>query len=517
MGGFQTRIKECRPMPRTPALQEDGLIAAVDLGSNSFHLAVARLERGQIRMVEGLSEKVQLGAGFDDKGRLTDEAQARGLACLSRFAQHLQGVSPARMRVVATNALRVAKNAATFARRAEKILNHPVEIIAGREEARLIWLGVSQTLAGTGRRLVVDIGGGSTEFIVGEQAEPLATESLHMGCVSYTTRFFPDGTISAKAFDRAVTAARQEVVSIEENYRSIGWTAAVGSSGTVKAVQQIQQQLGLASAQGHITAGGLQELRKTLLRLTHVREITLPGLKDDRKAIMPAGLAILLGIFEEFGLETMEYSDGALREGVLHDMVGRFRHEDAREHSVQVMMARYNVDRSQAERVGRTAGKLFAQVAPAMALNDDDGELLHWAALLHEVGAAISHAGFHKHGAYLLRYSDMPGFSRSIQERLALLVGSHRRKIRPEQYHDILETGGLTLLRQCALLRLAVLLHHSRSREALPDIRLTGDEMAFDLQVPKRWLQAHPLTREDLNGESDVFAALGLRLAVTEC
>lgn len=496
--------------------RDEGLLAAVDLGSNSFHLAVARLDHGQLRLVTTLSEKVQLAAGLDEKNRLTDEAQERALQCLSRFAQHLQGVGPRHMRVVGTNALRVARNAGAFATKAARVLGHPLEIIAGREEARLIYVGVSQALAGQGRRLVVDIGGGSTEFIIGERHEPLATESLHMGCVTYTLRFFPDGALSAKAFERAITAARQEVLGIKEQYQGLGWVQVVGSSGTIKAVQQVQQQMGLAAPDGRITRAGLQELHRHVLRHSHVGAIDLPGLKDDRKAILPAGLSILLGIFEELGLESMEYSDGALREGVLHDMLGRFRHEDIRDHSMRSMLARYHVDAAQAERVAATAMALLDQVAAPLALNDEDRELLRWAALGHEIGTSISHSSFHKHGAYILRHSDMPGFSRQVQESLALLVGAHRRKIRPELYNEIMESGGLTRLRLCALLRLAVRLHHSRSRETLPALRLVASDMRFELLFPAGWLPAHPLTQEDLAGEAEVFSTIGLKLVTGE-
>ncbi len=502
-------------MPRS-ASSEAGLIAAVDLGSNSFHLAVARLDHDQIRLVTTLSEKVQLAAGLDDKDRLTEEAQTRALLCLARFAQHLQGIEPTHLRVVGTNALRVAKNARAFADRAGQLLGQRVEIIAGREEARLIYLGVSQTLAGQGKRLVIDIGGGSTEFIIGEKYRPLATESLHMGCVSFTARFFADGQLSPKAIEKAITAARQEVVSIEAAYRQTGWDKVVGSSGTIKAVQQIQQQLGLAADNGDITLKGLRELHRQLLKLNHVRDINLPGLKEDRKAIMPAGLAILYGIFEELGIESMEYSDGALREGVLYDMVGRFRHDDIRDHSVQAMLARYHADAAQASRVTQTAQHLFQQAAAQLILNEEEGALLNWAAQVHEIGTAISHTSFHKHGAYLLKHSDMPGFSRQTQERLALLVGTHRRKIKAEHYNEILETGGLTLLRLCAILRLAVLLHHSRSRETPPLLRLRSDGIVFNLQFPKGWLDAHPLSREDFAQEADVFAGIDLKLLVSE-
>lgn len=503
-------------MARSMTPRENELIAAVDLGSNSFHLAVARLDHGQLRLVTTLSEKVQLGAGLDDKRRLTDAVQATALACLGRFAQHLRGVAPRHLRIVGTNALRVARNADAFAAKAEELLGQPVEIVAGREEARLIYLGVSHTLADSGQRLVVDIGGGSTEFIIGQGHEPLATESLHMGCVSYTTRFFPDGVISARQLERAVTAARQEVAGIAAAYQSLGWARVVGSSGTIKTVQAVQQQLGLTSLEGGISYEGLLELKRQLLRHSHVGDVDLPGLKDDRKAIMPAGLAVLLAVFEALDIRSMEFSDGALREGVLYDMMGRFQHQDMRDHSIRVMATRYGVDTAQADRIADTALSLFAQVADNLVLNEEDAELLRWAALTHEIGIAVAHSGFHKHGAYLLRHSDMPGFSQQAQARLSLLVGSHRRKVKAEQYNGILEAGGLTLLRLCVLLRLAVLLHHSRSRDALPGIRLKTDGLAFEMVFPAGWLDRHPLTREDLNEETGVFTALGLSLSVSE-
>jgi len=502
-------------VPKTTRI-EDGLLAAVDLGSNSFHLAIARLDHGEVRMVQGLSEKVQLGAGLDENNRLTEMAQAKALACLSRFSQHLAGVEPERLRVVGTNTLRVAKNAATFLRKAEKILNRPIEVIAGREEARLIYMGVAHTQAGAGRRLITDIGGGSTEFIIGEGFEPLATESLHMGCVSYTVRFFADGLISPKALDRAITSARQEIVSIKQAYQQLGWELAIGSSGTIKAVRQMLQELGWASSEGRITLDGLLKLKAEILRYKHVREIQLPGLKEDRKAIIPAGFAIVMAIFEELEIAEMDYSDGALREGVLYDMLGRFGQEDVRDRSVQAMMSRYYVDVAQAQRVEKTLMALHAQVAESLHLDSvEHVDLLHRAALMHEIGLAIAHASFHKHGAYLLKYSDMPGFSRQTQESLSLLVGAHRRKIKPEHFSEALNVGGVSLVRLLLLLRLAVLLHHSRSRDELPDIVLhSEDGERFELGFPRNWLDRHPLTRVDLEEEAAQYTALGLQLVV---
>lgn len=499
-------------MPRTPRLREDGLIAAVDLGSNSFHLAVARLDHGELKLVEGLSEKVRLGGGLDDKERLTEEIQARALACLARFAQHLEGIAPDRLRIVGTNALRVARNADAFLKKAEKILNHPVEVIAGREEARLIYMGVAHTLASQERRLVIDIGGGSTELIIGERFEPILLESTYMGCVSYASRFFADGSISPKAMERAITAARQELAPVLANYLEAGWDSVVGSSGTFKAMRQVAMALGLDKGSGKLTASAVNELLRMVLKLSHVSEIDLPGIKDDRKAVLPAGLSIVVALFEELGIKTMEYSDGALREGVLHDMIGRPGDEDIRDRTVKAMMARHHVDMAQAERVAATAADLLEQTAGMLALNEDDGDLLVRAARLHEVGMAVSHTGFHKHGDYLLRYSDMAGFSQPVQARLALLVGSHRRKIKPEQYNAIVEAGGLTLLRQCLLLRLAVLLHHSRRREHLPPVRLRTDGLHFTLAFPGGWLGNNPLLAQDLLEEIEVFASVGMTL-----
>jgi len=491
---------------------EDHLVAAIDLGSNSFHLAIARLDHGELRRIDSLSEKVQLAAGLDEHNNLTHASQQRALACLARFAQRLQAIPPRRLRIVATNALRQANNAARLMEQAEQILRQRIEIIAGREEARLIYLGVSQTMPVEGKQLVVDIGGGSTEFIIGEEFEPLLTESLQMGCVAYTQRFFADGRLHAKALDKAVMAARQEVMAIAEAYRDKGWDSVIGSSGTIKAARQIMLQNGWASANGGICREGLAQIRAKLLACPHVNDLDIPGLKDDRKTVLPAGYAILQGVFDELGLEEMTFSEGALREGVLYDMLGRIRHEDIRDRSAQALMRRYHVDSGQARRVAATADHLFLQVAGALRMDEENQDILRRAALLHEIGLAISHSSFHKHGAYLLQHSDVPGFSQVDQERLALIVGNHRRKIREEQKMQLIRSGGLGLLYVCVLLRLAALLHHSRSRDPLPDIRLQGDGTSFSLSFPADWLATHPLTVADLREETEQLRYWGLEL-----
>lgn len=498
-------------MPRNQPLH-DGLLAAVDMGSNSFHLAVARLDHGVIRLTDSLSEKVQLAAGLDEHNNLSDDAIERALACISRFSQHLAGVEPQRLRIVGTNALRVARNARRFVQAAQSVLNHPIEIIAGREEARLIYVGVSQTLAGQGKRLVIDIGGGSTEFIIGERHEPLLTESLHMGCVSYTQRFFPDGQISVRALDRAITSAQQELASIARAYRDLGWDGAVGSSGTIKAVRNVVSSLGWATPEGHIPADALPKLRNLMLSVTDIRQLDLPGLKDDRRLLMPAGFAIVSAIFASLHIESLGFSDGALREGVLYDMLGRFGDGDIRDRSIVSLQQRYGIDGEFSARVCDTASALFAQLQTSLMLNDDDLGTLLRAAQLHEIGKAISHTGYHKHGAYLLFHADLPGFSKPEQESLSLMVGSHRRRLRSENIDALRSAGGDALVHLTLILRLAVLLNHSRSRDDIALAQLRSDGQHYRLDFAKGWLKAHPLTVADLEQESAYFQSVGLKL-----
>ena len=489
-------------------------LAAIDLGSNSFHMVVARLVQGELQIQEGLSEKVQLGAGLDEENYITPEARRRALECLSRFAQRLQGVPPEGMRIVGTNALRMARNVMQFIREAENVLGHDIEIVAGREEARLIYLGVSHSLPDQqGRRLVVDIGGGSTELIIGERFEPLETESLHMGCVSFTRRFFPGGQSSEKAFERAVTTARQEVLPIQRSYRQLGWQQAVGASGTIKAIGQVCQENGWSD--GSVTWDGLQRIRRRLVRAGTVADARLKGLREDRMPIFAAGVAILTGIFEQLELTTVDISNGALREGLLYDLLGRLEHEDVRERSIHVLMNRHHVDAQQAQRVATTAADFFRQIAADWGLTEAElPDILRWGALLHEVGLAVSHSQFHKHGAYLVQNSDLPGFSRQTQQRVALLVRAHRRKISLAALQELPPEDQLPLLRISLLLRLAARLHHARSDEPLPDTRLAAQDSVLVLTFQPGWLDEHPLTRADLEQEQEFFAAVGLSLVV---
>ncbi|ALH94282.1 exopolyphosphatase [Acinetobacter equi] len=495
-------------------LIDEELLAAIDMGSNSFHLAIARVDHGEVKKVASMSEKVQLAAGLDENKNLTEAAQQRGLACLARFVGRLSSVQPNRLRIVATNALRQAKNGHEFIQRAAEILPKPIEIIAGREEARLIYLGVSHTMANSGRRLVIDIGGGSTELIIGEAFEPIHTESIQMGCVAFTKAYFPDGEISQSRFDRAVVAARKEIAGIVNTYKAEGWDTVVGSSGTIKACRQIAVNMGWSNEQEHLTREGLEKLKDKILKCKTTTDIEFNGLKEDRRAVLPAGVAILYAIFDVLNLESLVYSDGALREGVMYDLLGRFQHEDIRDRSVHALIGRYNADPKQAERVVATAQKLFDGVAGILHLSSDDSDLLRRAAYLHEIGLAISHSGYHRHGAYLLQHSDIAGFSQIDQNHLSHLVAHHRRKLRHDAKLDVMKVGGSKLVYLCLLLRLAVLVNHSRSDEMLPAIELTVDnEQQWQLKISgdaKQW----PLLIAELHDEQVQFKHWDIGLTI---
>lgn len=501
-------------MPETAATADE-LIAAIDLGSNSFHMIVARQFHGEFRMLEKRGQKVQLAAGLDENFHLSEEAQQRGLTCLQEFSQRLMGMDPDKVSVLATNALRAARNRQEFISRAEKILGFPIEVIAGREEARLIYLGVSHTLADdSGNRLVVDIGGGSTEFIIGNRFEPLHLESLHMGCVSYTKRFFPDGNITESGFEEAVAAARRELMRIEAAYKKEGWQSVVGSSGTIRAAESTAVELGW-SAEG-LNLASLKKLRKKVLQFKTLDDVSFPGVKYERRQVFIGGLAILTAVFETFELEQMQYSDGALREGALWDLVGRSAHENVRARTVSALQSRYHVDLEQSERVKKTALNILAQLEGHWELGDHASEWLAWAADLHEIGLSLSHSGFHKHGAYILQHSDMLGFTRQGQMRLGAMVRCHRRKLVMDEFRALSDTSAEQTLRLARILRLAVILNHSRGVHKSPEltVSLTSASQGLQLQLPAGWLARHPLTERDLNEEVRYLSDVGIQMVI---
>ncbi|KEA63482.1 Exopolyphosphatase [Marinobacterium lacunae] len=493
--------------------QQGKLLAAIDLGSNSFHIVVARVADGELKPIDVMSEKVQLGAGLDEHSHLSEEAQQRGLECLARFAQRVADLPRSAIRIVGTNALREAKNRDVFILRAQQILGKPIEVIAGREEARLVYLGVAHTLSDDNdRRLVVDIGGGSTEFIIGSRFEPQKLESLHMGCVSYTQRFFADGKIASDALNRARTAAARELLSIRRDYRRLSWQSTIGSSGTAKAIRQACLSMGFGD---QITHKGLTALKERLIEFGHADKIEIEGIKPARRAVLPSGVAIMLAIFESLGIEAMDYSEGALREGLLYDMAGRLRHEDVRERTIKALKKRYHVDAGQSQRIEATALYLLAQARQAWGLEDTEyHDMLSWAARTHEIGLTIAHTQFHKHSAYLLQHSDLPGFTNTEQQLLAFLARGHRRKFPKDEFKLLPEDRQSAYRKLCILLRLAVVLHRSRSGARLPGIHLKVDEKSLNLSFPAGWLEHHPLTRADLENEAEYLRAISFELQI---
>ncbi|HVN44914.1 MAG TPA: exopolyphosphatase [Steroidobacteraceae bacterium] len=490
------------------------VFAAVDLGSNSFHMVVARHSHGQLVIIDRLREMVRLAAGVAENGRIDKDVAARALACLQRFGQRLRDMHADSVRVVGTNALRLAHKKQAFLERAREALGHPIEIIAGMEEARLIYSGVAHTMPNEpGKRLVADIGGGSTELIIGEGLNPLELESLQMGCVSWSERFFRDGKISAKRFERARLAARLELEPVQAEFRRRGWDSCAGSSGTVRAIGDVIRALDPAAAT--ITPAGIARAMDYCIDAGHIRELTLEPITEDRRPVFPGGLAILAEIFSVLDVREMRIAEGAMREGLLYDMLGRYRREDARDRTVRAMQQRYHVDTIQAERVEATARNFLEQTREAWKLEEPFARFaLKWAARLHEIGLDVSHSGYHRHGAYLLENADMPGFPREEQRLLARLVGAHRRKLVLEGVEELVPPWDRGALYLIVLLRLAVLLHRGRSSTALPSIELSATPRSLEMRFPPGWLKDHPLTSADLQQEVDYLRASGFRLRV---
>ena len=494
-------------------MRRPDVLAAVDLGSNSFHLQVGRVVDGQIYPLDSMREALRLGAGLTADKRIDRATQARALEALARFGERLRGLPPNAVRAVGTNTLRVAKNASQFLREARAALGFPIEVIAGREEARLIYLGVSHSLPpAQHRRLVVDIGGGSTEFIIGAGFEPQLTDSLYMGCVSWSLRYFPDGKIDKAGLRSAELAARQELSGIVREYSALGWQEAVGSSGTARTIEEILRENGYAES--GITHEGLQRLRTLLLKHEHADPRHIAGLRENRVAVLPGGVAILCAVFEALGIEAMAVSEGALRHGVLYDLLGRVQHTDPREATVAQFMRRYHVDAAQAERVRSVALEIYDALAATPHTDEREDHAsrltLDWAARLAEIGLSIAHAQYHKHSAYVLSHADMPGFSRMEQQRLARIVLAHRGKLAKVQDAGI-EGSDWTLV---FALRVATLLARSRTDVPVPLLRAGMDEAGFALDFSQTWLDENPLSADALESEAGHWKAIGMKLAV---
>jgi exopolyphosphatase/guanosine-5'-triphosphate,3'-diphosphate pyrophosphatase len=489
------------------------VIAAVDLGSNSFHMIVGELRHGQLAIIDRIKETVRLAEGLSEAGDLDDDARDRAIGCLSRFGERLHNMNAASVRAAGTSTIRRAHEDSTFMAEAESALGHPIEIISGLEEARLIYKGVTHSLPpNDGQRLVLDIGGGSTELILGEGPTPRVLESLYMGCVSMTERFFPEGRISRAAFDNARVAARLELRPIKAFFRDTGDREAIGTSGTILSTEQVAQSLGLQES-GELTLEIVEQLIEVVLGFESINDLIVRGLSERRAQVWPGGLAILAELVGVLKIPVLRVSDGALREGLLYDLLGRLQHEDARERSVRAMMARYHVDEMQAGRVASTALTLLGQCADAWGLQSALARnMLDWSARLHEIGLDISHDGFQRHGAYIAEYADMPGFPRAEQRFLAFLIGSQRHAIDSRSNKRLPRNWRESALRLGMLLRLAVLLNRSRRDDGVPQLRLSVGDKSLRLEFDSAWLDANPLTAADLTREQSYLSSLGYKL-----
>lgn len=486
--------------------------AAVDLGSNSFHMVICRPSGRGLLVIDRLRERVQLAAGLDATGRLTPAAMDVAIACLEKFGQRLDAFHPDRVRIVGTNTLRKALNRDEFLARARNVLGHPIDVVCGQEEARLVYLGVTRSLPDArGRRLVIDIGGGSTESIIGDGPVVVQADSLGMGCVSWSLRFFEGGRITAKAMEEATVAARLELGPIKRLYREAGVESCFGSSGTINAIQQVLTANGWA--EHAITREGLSKLEDAVVKIGKVEALDLPGLSRDRRDVLPGGLAVLLAVFRAFKIDRMVASKAALREGVVFDLMGRDHDDDVREVTVERMRQRFHADAAQADRVEKLAFALFEQVQGPWSLDPGpDADALTVASQLHEIGKAVSFSGHHKHGAYLVANADMPGFAQGEQAFVAALLFNQRRKLNLQKISEYGVQRVDAALKLTVLLRLAVALTRTRSPDPRPELSIRVEGNHVHLHFPDGWLDARPLTRADLEIEDKVLAAAGFTL-----
>jgi exopolyphosphatase/guanosine-5'-triphosphate,3'-diphosphate pyrophosphatase len=487
-------------------------LAAIDLGSNSFHMIVAQIENDQIKVIDRLKESVRLGEGLTEEKTLLPHVEERALKCLARFGQRVANLKKKNVRVVGTNTLRRINDGGQFLAKAKEVLGRNIEIIAGREEARLIYIGVSHDLEETNQqRLVVDIGGGSTELILGKQMESSERESLFMGCVSMSRRFFPDGAISREAMDSAVLAAQLELHPVRLTYHASLWQHAVGSSGTIRAIRDVLHA-NLWCHEG-ISRKGLKKLKKKLIENGHIDQFSGSGLSDDRRPVFTGGVAILFALFKSLEIRHMRVSGMALREGLLFEMLGNIQHHDVRNRTVETLIQRFSLDPAQGLRIAQTADSLYRQAATDWHFQESGlGLLLGWAARLHELGLAISHSAYHKHGAYILERADLPGFSQYQQSILAALVASHRRKFLDSAFSELGKELREPVKRLSILLRLSVLLHRGHAHRKKPKLHIAVSEKNIVLKFPGNWLKSHPLTVAELDAEVKYLKTAGYTL-----
>ncbi len=477
-------------------------------------MVVAQEDGSTIRIIDSLRHPVRLGEGLDKQKNITLDTQERGLQTLSQFAQRLRDVPKKRIRAVGTNTLRRAKNRKHFMTQAEQIIGRPIEIISGREEARLIYSSVAHALPeSSGKRLVIDIGGGSTELVIGKKLKPCLMESINIGCVSFSKRYFADGKITKEQFKKAVLSAQSELEPVQREYRKKGWLEAIGCSGTIKAVSRLQLELGISD--GVITLEGINKLLDKLYKAGDISKLDLKQVSKDRTQVLVGGIAVLKAIMKSLDIDALHASQVALREGLIFDMIGQVEHHNTQLQTIDSLTRRYSVDPEQATRVETTAKRLFNLVAASWALDTEtDCQQLSWAAQLHEVGLGISHTQFHKHGAYILENSDLLGFSIAEQTVLAFLVRYHRRKLDVNAFTNLSKPEQDRIGRLLSLLRLSALLHRGRHGSEADKLKFKVKDNQLSLIVDQQWMDEHPLTQANLSSEADRLDEIGITLKV---
>lgn len=492
----------------------DGVYAAIDLGSNSFHMLVARHVDGTLQVIDRLREMVRLADAITDDGRLDDLGANRAIDCLMRFGERLRGLEASQVRAVGTNTLRRVGQTDGFLYRAEDALGFPIEVIGGHEEARLIYLGVSEDFGDARQKqLVIDIGGGSTEFIIGQGEETYQLESLEAGCVGITRRFFANGQYNRKSWEKARISVELKIAQIQAQYTATGWDTCIGSSGSFKAIAKVTQAMGLRAS--GIDLAAIETLREKLLEAGNLDKLDLPDLSSQRKPVFAGGLLVAEAAFRSLGIQSMQVSRSALREGLLRDMIGRSEDHDRRDLTVRQFIERWSLDGEQIKRVTESAAEILAQIEPHHRLNEQAEDWLRWALELHEIGLVISHEGHRKHGAYLLRHASMSGFSLLDQQVISFLVGNQRRRIDQFALDSLPQRLRPTLLVLLLVLRLSIIFNRARQHQSINGLTFTRlSAHGADLNFPRKNLQGAPLTQAELQREQHYFQRIGFTLEV---
>ncbi|MDR0805288.1 MAG: exopolyphosphatase [Enterobacteriaceae bacterium] len=492
---------------------ESPLYAAIDLGSNSFHLLVIRETSGSIQILDRIKRKVRLAAGLDTQNHLSEEAMQRGWQCLKLFAERLYNIPPEHTRIVATAALRTAKNSAQFIAKAENILGLPVNIISGEQEAQLIYQGVAHTTGGAKSRLVVDIGGGSTELITGDDDKIAQLVSLPMGCVTWLERYFGKRVLSTESFYQAESAARHHLLHIADKMKQQSWQICVGASGTVQALQEIMVAQGMDE---QITLDKLQQLKEQAIQCGKLEELEIEGLTLERALVFPSGLSILIAIFETLGIESMTLAGGALREGLIYNMLHLPIEKHIRQITVQTIQQRYAIDLDQADLVSQLAENLCRQLKPCWHISNSMAELLHWACQLHEIGLSINFKQSAQHAFYLLNNIDMPGFTPAQRKLLSALLLNQTNAINLSVLTEQNALSHQQAQQLVRILRIAILFSRARHRDQIPEIAISSQGEQLSIKIDKAWLAAHPLQAEALQQESRWQTNSHLPLVISE-